>query len=97
MSKDAIAQRLTIQQCQCGRTLCNMCGFKEGTFYQGNGFNKATAERVAECYNLCAQMDSPTEVIHALQSLARDVVHIDAHHPQRLATRAEEILSHIRR
>ena len=97
MPTRTIESRLTVRQCQCPHTTCETYGFKEGTFYQGCGFNKDTAERVAACYNVCAEMDDPQEVVRALISLAKDIENMTLHHPRLLITRAEEILSHIRR
>jgi hypothetical protein len=42
-------------------------------------------------------MDDPQEVVRALISLAKDIENMTLHHPRLLMTRAEEILSHIRR
>lgn len=99
MSKFIFNERpdtLTLKQCSCGAQ-CKTYGFKQGTFYQGSGFDKETAERVASSYNACTHMDDPKEIVAALISLARDVESIELHHEQHIKARAIEILSHIRR
>jgi hypothetical protein len=47
--------------------------------------------------DVVAEMDDPQEVVRALISLAKDIENMTLHHPRLLMTRAEEILSHIRR
>ena len=91
---EKVEERLDIQKCNCMPT-CMTYGFKQGTFYQGAGFDKNTAERVAASYNASIYMDDPKEIIAALIALARDVESIELHHEQHLSKRATEILSHI--
>lgn len=43
--------KVTIEKCQCGHPSCNYYGVSNGTFYQGNGWDKETAEFVAWCFN----------------------------------------------
>lgn len=90
--------QLTIERCRCAYVSCQTYGFKEGTFYQGCGFEKETAERVAASYNACVNMDNPQEIVRALLSFVRDYAKNDIRdlQEQKDALRAREILSHIR-
>lgn len=96
MSDPTHPAQLTIERCHCAYDACQTYGFKEGTFYQGSGFEKETAERIATSYNVTVNMDDPKEVVDALISLARDVSNLTLHHPRLVMQRADEILSHIR-
>ena len=42
---------VTIEKCPCGHPSCNKYGVSNGTFYQGNGWEKEDAEFVAWCFN----------------------------------------------
>lgn len=64
---------LTVVKCACRHTQCTTYGFKEGTFYQGCGFDKETAERIAEVYNVSSRFDEPVaETINALVAFVQD-------------------------
>ena len=91
---EKVEERLDVQKCNC-TPICATYGFKQGTFHQGAGFDKNTAERIAASYNASIHMDDPKEIIAALIALARDVKSIELHHEQHLSKRATEILSHI--
>lgn len=43
--------KVTIEKCQCSHPSCNYYGVSNGTFYQGNGWDKETAIFVAWCFN----------------------------------------------
>ncbi len=90
--------KLTIERCCCRSATCRTYAFKEGIFYQGCGFEKETAERVAASYNACVNMDNPQEIVSALLSFVRDYAKNDIRdlQEQKDALRAREILSHIR-
>lgn len=42
---------LTLQPCNCGAPTCKRTGFREGTFYQGSGFERELAEEVKRRYD----------------------------------------------
>ena len=44
-------KKLTLEPCGCDYDKCQRTGFKEGTFYQGNGFDRPLAEEIARRYN----------------------------------------------
>lgn len=96
MSNLTYPAKLTPERCCCAYVSCQTYGFKEGIFYQGSGFEKEVAERIATSYNVTVNMDDPKEVVDALVSLARDVSNLKLHHPHLVQQRAAEILSHIR-
>ena len=52
-----------IKKCQCGSPVCNRYGLSNGMFYQGSGWDKDVAERMAKCWN--ANIGVPTEDIKA--------------------------------
>ena len=43
--------RLTPEKCQCNNRNCTTYGFRQGTFYQGCGFEQDQAEEIARRYN----------------------------------------------
>lgn len=93
-SLNIVVEKLDIAKCNCSAQ-CKTYGFKQGTFYQGCGFDRSTAIRIERSYNACASMDDPKEIVEALISLAKDVA-LSAVHAAPLAYRSKEILSHIK-
>lgn len=58
-------EKVEIEKCQCGASICNRYGLNDGTFYQGCGWDKETAERHAACWNACR--DLPTALLKSLE------------------------------
>lgn len=63
-------ERVEIVKCPCGDSICSTYGLSEGMFYQGSGWDKETAERMAAAWN--ATLSISTE---ALQSGPDDWIH----------------------
>ena len=49
---------VTIIQCQCGHPSCIYYGVSNGSFNQGNGWDKKTAEFVAWAFNNREALDT---------------------------------------
>lgn len=46
-----IPKTLTIVHCRCGYIKCNRCGFAEGVFPNGTGFDFEVAEEIKRRYD----------------------------------------------
>ncbi len=45
------AETVQIVKCQCGDSACNIYGLSDGTFYNGNGWDKERAQQYADAIN----------------------------------------------
>lgn len=45
-------KQITVVKCACGDAHCSTWGLSNGTFYQGSGWDKETADRLVACWNL---------------------------------------------
>lgn len=64
---------ITTVKCQCGHRSCKTYGLSIGTFYQGCGFDKETAEKLALAYN------THDRFIKALRNAVRWAEHCEVH------------------
>lgn len=93
MATETVPRTLTVRRCQCSSPHCEAYGFAEGMFYQGSGFDRVVANRIADIYNSCQKMESPVETIRGALSVLRSLKTV--HTPQQLEivkARAGEIL-----
>ena len=52
-------EEIHIVKCPCNQDGCSKYGLSIGMFYQGAGFDKATAQRICDCYNALIEYDDP--------------------------------------
>ena len=58
----AFDYKVQTQKCQCGHEVCDYHGLSDGSFHQGTGWNKATAEEHARRWNEAMTEERALEV-----------------------------------